>query len=79
MQGLFKNEGGRFKTKKELKEAIKMKQSFSLEATSIFGNEYGGDISDAPDGNYTVVGPDPYKARNWYASIKKAGEVIRIT
>ena len=50
-----------FNTKKELKAAVGTKPDFI--ETSIFGNEYKG------DGSYAVVGPDPYRARNWYANI----------
>ena len=50
-----------FKTKKELKEAVGTEPRFI--ETSFFGLEYKG------DGKYTVVGPDPYRARNWYATV----------
>ncbi len=45
------------------------REDISLEATSIFGDEYGGPLSDAPMGTYTVVGPDPHTSRKWYANI----------
>ncbi len=49
-----------FQTKKELKGAIGERPNFI--ETSMFGAEYKG------DGEYCVVGPDPYK-RNWFATI----------
>ena len=60
-----------FATKKELKGAIG-KVPYFIE-TSMFGNEYKG------DGNYTVVGPDPY-IRKWYATITvKDGRITKVT
>jgi hypothetical protein len=76
MQGIFINHN-RPKSKKEIKESNP--STVSLEATSLFGNEYGGPITDAPDGTYTFVGPDPYNSRKFYGTIKKAGDSIKIT
>jgi hypothetical protein len=45
----------------------------------MFGNEYDGPVTEAPDGTYTFVGPDPYNKRTFYGNIKKAGEPIRVT
>lgn len=50
------------KTKKELKQSIG--EVFTPIETSVFGAEYKG------DGNYAVVGPNPYTARNWFAEVK---------
>ena len=49
-----------FKTKKALKAAVGQRYHFI--ETSVFGPEYKG------DGEYTVVGPDPYD-RRWYATV----------
>ena len=38
--------------------------------TSLFGHEFKG------DGNYAVVGPDPYKNRKWYATLTVRGEFV---
>ena len=51
----------------------------SLEATSIFGNEYQGPITNAPDGTYTFVGPDPYNKRSFYGTIVKSGDKIKVS
>ena len=73
MQGIFIN-GKRPKTKKEVKEAIKTApESVTLEVTSVFGNEYGGPLEDAPAGSYMTVGPDPRTSRKFYCSIMKFG------
>jgi hypothetical protein len=58
------------KSKKEIKEAVTVDpSSVQLEATSMFGNEYSGPVSDAPNGTYTFVGPDPYTKRSFYGNI----------
>lgn len=79
MQGVFIN-GVRPKSKKELKEVAAIEpDAISLEATSIFNNEYQGRIT-APqclDGTYTIVGPSPYD-RKFYANIIKKGDKITI-
>lgn len=64
---------GKPATKKGLKRAVALDPSkVRIVATSAFGNEYDGILSDAPNGSYTVVGPDPYK-RTWFATIVKRG------
>ena len=55
-------------TKKSLKESIG--EYFAPIETSIFGFDYDG------DGDYTVVGPDPYKNRKWYATVSVKGGLI---
>ena len=67
-QGVWSADGKRFASKKALKEAVSGTDAY-LEATSVFGNEYGGSIKDAPAGDYFVVGPDPYTSRKWFAHI----------
>jgi hypothetical protein len=58
-----------YKTKKDLKERGIGRAPDFIE-TSMFGAEYKG------DGSYAVVGPDPYTARNWYATVTVSGGVI---
>jgi hypothetical protein len=78
MQGIYVS----FKrpaSKKAIKEAIAANPaSVALEATSIFGNEYDGVITNAPDGSYTFVGPDPHTSRKFYGTITKRGEKITV-
>ena len=70
MQGVFSaKNGGRLKSKKALREEIAQGYAPLLEATSWFGNEFDGPVSLAPDGTYSVVGPDPYRDRRWYATV----------
>lgn len=68
MQGIY-IAGRRPKSKKEVKAAVIGGEHVSLEATSIFGNEYGGPLSGAPDGVYYFVGPDPSRNRKFYGQI----------
>ena len=68
MQGIWIN-STRPKSKKAIKEALIAGDEVSLEATSVFGNDYDGLVTDAPDGNYTFVGPDPYNKRNFYGTL----------
>lgn len=77
MQGIFIN-SGRPKSKKAIKEAVANGTSVSLEATSFFGNEYGGSVYSAPDGTYYFVGPDPYTKRNFYGTIVVANGKITV-
>ena len=61
-----------YKTKKELKAGIGKNPSFI--ETSVFGPEYKG------DGRYTVVGPNPYRDRKWYATITVIdGKIAKVT
>lgn len=62
-----------YKTKKELKERGIGREPTFIE-TSMFGLEYKG------DGAYTVVGPDPYRSRKWYATVTvQDGVIVKVT
>lgn len=70
MQGMW-IDYRRPKSKKEVIETVKNNPGLvSLEATSVFGNEYDGPITEMPEDKVvSVVGPDPYTKRNFYLSI----------
>jgi hypothetical protein len=69
MQGIFVKYA-RPKSKKQIRETVAdAPGSVSIEATSLFGNEYDGPVSEAPPGAYHFVGPDPYTKRNFYGTI----------
>lgn len=68
MQGIFVG-GARPKSKKAVKEAIAANLPVLLEATSVFGDEYHGPVSEAPVGKYYIVGPDPYRDRRFFGEI----------
>ena len=79
MQGVFiKND--RPKSKKAIKEAIAANAaSVSLEATSIWGNEWDGPVTEMPeDKPVYFVGPDPHRKRNFYGSITRKGNKITV-
>lgn len=77
-QGLFIN-GARPKSKKAVKEALATAPgSISIEGTSVFGGDYDGPLTEAPDGRIDFVGPDPYRARNFYGNFYIAGGVIKL-
>jgi hypothetical protein len=78
-QGVYVR-GFRPKTKKALREAIESDpSSVSLEATSIFGNEYGGSILHMPEGKTVyIVGPDPARKRSWYANLTRHGDKFKL-
>ena len=74
MQGLF-IDGSRPKSKKAVREAIADNPArVSLEATSIFGNEYDGPASDMPLGQIYFVGPDPSRKRNFYGQLHRTAD-----
>lgn len=78
MQGIYINHK-RPASKKAVKEAIASDpSSVTIEATSLFGNEYDGPLSDMPDGRVSFVGPDPERKRNFYGTIVKTGERIKV-
>lgn len=79
MQGVYVNYN-RPKSKKEVKEQVALDPSkVRLEATSMFGNEYDGPVSEMPDGQATFVGPDPHTNRKFYGTIKKQGDKITVS
>ena len=78
MQGIFLKGRTRPKSKKQVKELVSAGETVILEATSIFGNEYGGPVSDAPDGTYYFVGPDPYTSRKFYGTVTVKGDKITV-
>ena len=53
--------GAAYKTKKALRESVGKPLRYI--ETSWFGSEY------KPDGTVTVVGPDPYRDRRWFATV----------
>jgi len=46
----------------------------NVEATSMFGNEYGGPLRGAPAGEIHFVGPNPHKLRNFYGTLVCDGQ-----
>lgn len=78
MQGIFVNHE-RPASKKAVKEAVAVDPSkVALEATSLFGKEYDGPLSEAPDGKYYFVGPDPYRSRKFYGTVIVRAGTIKV-
>lgn len=74
--------GERFKTKKALNEALVTDPScIRFDKTSIFGPPrdeiYCDEIRDGE--KLSVVGPDPYSDRRWYASVSKQGNRLKMS
>ena len=61
--------GASYKTKKALKASAG--QPLRYVETSIFGPEF------KEDGVLTVVGPDPYTKRDWYANVTMEKGLIK--
>lgn len=60
-----------YKTKKDLKAATGKR--LQVVETSMFGLEFKA------DGNNTVVGPDAYRDRRWYAVVTcKDGVIVKV-
>jgi hypothetical protein len=76
MQGLYLNYS-RPASKKAIKDSVAahgISAPIGIEATSLFGNEYDGPLSDAPVGSYHFVGPDPYTSRKFYGTLTVTAE-----
>jgi|1185.fasta_scaffold664281_2 hypothetical protein len=60
-------------TKTALKAALKANPTgVTLYATSDMGPQFNGPASSLPEGTtFNVVGPNPYRDRSWYASVKR--------
>lgn len=77
-QGIFIS-GRRPKSKKQVREVVLSDPgSVRLERTAWVADEYDGPVSDAPDGTYYFVGPDPYTSRKFYGQVIVAGGRARV-
>lgn len=61
-------------TKKALREAMTADPStVYVYSTALMGQQYNGPVSAMPEGySLTVAGPDPYKHRDWFATITRS-------
>lgn len=60
-----------YATKKALKESVG--KPLRYVETSMFGEEF------KPNGSNAIVGPDAYKARNWYATVEcRDGVIVKV-
>ena len=72
MQGLF-IDGQRPASKVAVKRALAEGKAIHVEATSLFGNEYDGDLDElvrtGTSQRIDFVGPDPYTSRKFYGNL----------
>lgn len=70
--------GERPNSKKALKEALRdAPDTVTFDRTSPLDGSDGSDITPATiqaGQTLTVTGPDPYRARKWYATVKLSGK-----
>jgi hypothetical protein len=80
MQGIYVDYA-RPKSKKQVIQAVKENpSSVTLEATSLFGNEYDGPIKGMPENTPVyVVGPDPHTKRDFYLTIVRNNDTFKVT
>ena len=76
-----KSGGSWVQTKKRLKELLRDKPS---DVTFVKTSMFEADQSDIPGDNIpqgvnlSVVGPDPWRQRTWYASVSRRGPKITV-
>lgn len=79
MQGIYIN-GTRPRSKKQIKEAVAANpENVRIEATSMFGNEYDGPVSEMSVEKVYFVGPDPYNKRNFYGTIERFANGFKVS
>lgn len=61
--------GATYKTKKDLKASVGKRLRYV--ETSLFGAEF------QENGQFCVVGPDPYRDRRWYATVTMENGLIK--
>lgn len=68
-------------SKKEVKELVASDPaSVLLERTAWIGNsEHDGPVSEAPEGSYHFVGPDPYTSRKFYGTVTVREGKVKVT
>ena len=75
-------DGMRVKSKAALKRAIKdSPATVAFDSTSPMGESFNGGPSQIPAGvKLSVVGPDPYTDRRWYATVEiTATGVVKVS
>ncbi len=82
MDGIFIHADGRVrrpKSKKEVRElAASNPQAISIEGTSMF-DPWSGMATEIPEGTrISFVGPDPYTKRNFYGTITREGNKVKV-
>jgi hypothetical protein len=82
MDGIFIRDGRTHKawgnerptSRKEVKTLVETNPEIvEIEGTSFFGTPYSGPVTEAPDGEYHFVGPNPHVRRNFYGTLVVSG------
>lgn len=70
--GCFDADGNRIKTKKRLKELLVADpKSVRFDKTALFDGAGTVTVAElSPGTTLSVVGPDPFRKRSWYASVQ---------
>lgn len=71
--GAWTRDGSRPQSKKALKDALKADPTaIRFEGTSMLGPAFEGTAEEIPAGaTLSVVGPDPFTSRRWYATVTR--------
>lgn len=75
------NHQRRIQTKKALKEALRENtSSVYFDGTSMHDTVPGYRGNEIPEGvTLSVVGPDPFTKRTWYALVKRNGDGLKVS
>jgi hypothetical protein len=78
--GCFDKNGKRIPTKKQLKEMLKADpESVVFDKTAIYDGAGTLQLHELGDGEIlSVVGPDPFRDRKWYASVRKVNGRVKV-
>lgn len=73
--------GVRVLTKKALKEALTVSESaVYFDGTSQMGPQFHGSGEELKEGTrLSVVGPDPYTSRKWYATVERINGKLKVS
>lgn len=85
--GAIDRDGKRFKTKKAMKEAIESEfelgSRVGFDQTAMLHSAQVPEVctlGDLPEGVIlSVVGPDPYSDRRWYANVERKGDKVKVS
>jgi hypothetical protein len=77
MNAAATHKGELVKTKKNLKQLLStVPEEVRISSTDLF-HSFSGPATDLPEGQLvSVVGPDPYNKRMWYATVKRLGDKV---
>lgn len=79
--GCFDSSGQRIRTKKRLKELLASDpKSVHFDKTALYDGAGTVTVEELQPGTtLSVVGPDPYNQRTWYASVVKVDGKVKVS